>query len=66
MKILEKWEHGCRLRMLSWNTSNRTYRVSLKMWQPKGAGLKDLQTWKGQQIIRGKNFIQCTGGAISK
>ena len=61
MKVLERGEDGCRRRMISWNIFNRSYRGSLKVWQPKWAGLQDLQTWKGQRIIQGKNFIQCMG-----
>ena len=48
--------------MLSWDTSNRSYRGSLKVWQPKWAGLQYLQTWEVQKIIQGKSFIQCTVG----
>ena len=52
MKVLGKWKDGYRPQMSSWNTSNSSYWGYLKVWQPKRAGLQDLQTWKGQQIIK--------------
>ena len=66
MKLLEKWEDGCRRQMLSWNTLNISHWDSIKLWQPKLTVLQDLQTWKGRQIIQGKHFIQCkVGGTIT-
>ena len=66
MTVLEKWEYGCRHWRISCNTFNSSYQGSLKVWQPKWAGLQDLQTRKGQKTIQGKNSIQCTGGGTIK